>query len=50
MDGFVRNPIRSEILEQLLRLNALLPNHERLTHLVVMGIGDSSEGSFSQRR
>ena len=40
MDGFVRNLTRSEILEQLLRLNALLPNHERLTHIVVMGIGE----------
>ena len=40
MDGFVRNLTRSEILEQLLRLNALLPEHERLTHIVVMGIGE----------
>ncbi|MDR0328429.1 MAG: 23S rRNA (adenine(2503)-C(2))-methyltransferase RlmN [Planctomycetaceae bacterium] len=40
MDGFVRNLTRSEILEQLLRLNALLPDHERLTHIVVMGIGE----------
>ena len=40
MDGFVRNLTRSEILEQLLRLNALLTNHERLTHIVVMGIGE----------
>jgi len=40
MDGFVRNLTRSEILEQLLRLNALLPQHERLTHIVVMGIGE----------
>lgn len=40
MDGFVRNLTRGEILEQLLRLNALLPNQERLTHIVVMGIGE----------
>ena len=40
IDGFVRNLTRSEILEQLLRLNALLPDNERLTHIVVMGIGE----------
>ena len=40
IDGFVRNLTRSEILEQLLRLNALLPDTERLTHIVVMGIGE----------
>ncbi len=40
MDGFVRNLTRGEILEQILRLNALLPGNERLTHLVVMGIGE----------
>ena len=40
MDGFIRNLTRSEILEQLLRLNALLPDRERLTHIVVMGIGE----------
>jgi len=40
MDGFVRNLTRSEILEQLLRLNTLLPGNERLTHIVVMGIGE----------
>ena len=40
IDGFVRNLTRSEILEQLIRLNALLPDHERLTHIVVMGIGE----------
>ncbi|MDR1963357.1 MAG: 23S rRNA (adenine(2503)-C(2))-methyltransferase RlmN [Planctomycetaceae bacterium] len=39
-DGFVRNLSRGEILEQLLRLNSLLPQHERLTHVVVMGIGE----------
>ncbi len=40
MDGFVRNLSRAEILEQILRLNALLPPLERLTHLVVMGTGE----------
>jgi len=40
LNGYVRNLTRSEILEQLLRLNALLPDHERLTHIVVMGIGE----------
>ena len=40
MDGFVRNLNRAEILEQILRLNALLPSQERLTHLVVMGTGE----------
>jgi 23S rRNA (adenine2503-C2)-methyltransferase len=40
MDGFVRNLSRGEILEQILRLNSLLPKEERLTHLVVMGIGE----------
>lgn len=40
LDGFVRNLNRDEILEQILRLNALLPPRERLTHLVVMGTGE----------
>ena len=40
MGGFVRNLTRSEILEELLRLNALLPQDERLTHIVVMGTGE----------
>ena len=40
LDGFVRNLARSEILEQILRLNQLLPDNERLTHLVVMGTGE----------
>jgi 23S rRNA (adenine2503-C2)-methyltransferase len=40
IDGFVRNLSQGEILEQILRLNALLPKDERLTHLVVMGIGE----------
>lgn len=40
LDGFVRNLSRGEILEQILRLNQLLPNTERLTHLVIMGTGE----------
>lgn len=40
IDGFVRNLTRSEIIEQILRLNQLLPATERLTHLVVMGTGE----------
>lgn len=40
MGGFVRNLTKSEILEELLRLNALLPKDERLTHIVVMGTGE----------
>ena len=40
LDGFVRNLTRGEILEQILRLNQLLPHTERLTHLVVMGTGE----------
>jgi 23S rRNA (adenine2503-C2)-methyltransferase len=40
MNGFVRNLTRGEILEQILRLNSLLPSDERLTHVVVMGIGE----------
>ena len=40
LDGFVRNLTRGEILEQILRLNILLPEPERLTHLVIMGTGE----------
>lgn len=40
LDGFVRNLTRGEILEQLLRLNALLGPNDRLTHVVVMGTGE----------
>ncbi|MDR1479813.1 MAG: 23S rRNA (adenine(2503)-C(2))-methyltransferase RlmN [Planctomycetaceae bacterium] len=40
MNGFVRNLTRGEILEQILRLNNCLPANERLTHIVVMGIGE----------
>ncbi|NDC53271.1 MAG: 23S rRNA (adenine(2503)-C(2))-methyltransferase RlmN [Planctomycetia bacterium] len=40
LDGVVRNLTTGEILEQLLRLQALLPGHERLSHIVVMGMGE----------
>ena len=40
LDGFARNLTRGEILEQMLRLNQLLPRDERLTHLVIMGTGE----------
>ena len=40
LDGYVRNLTRGEILEQILRLNQLLPHNERLTHLVIMGTGE----------
>jgi 23S rRNA (adenine2503-C2)-methyltransferase len=40
LGGFVRNLTTSEIVEEILRLNALLPKGERLTHIVVMGIGE----------
>ena len=40
LGGFVRNLTTSEILEELLRLNALTEKDERLTHIVVMGTGE----------
>ena len=40
LDGVVRNLTTGEILEQLLRLQALLPPDERLSHIVVMGMGE----------
>jgi 23S rRNA (adenine2503-C2)-methyltransferase len=40
LGGVVRNLTRGEILEQLLRLRNLLPTEERLTHIVVMGMGE----------
>lgn len=40
LDGVVRNLSRAEILEQLLRLRNLLPADQRLTHIVVMGMGE----------
>jgi len=40
IDGVVRNLSTGEIVEQLLRLAALLPEGERLSHVVVMGMGE----------
>ena len=40
LGGLVRNLTTGEILEQMLRLQLLLAPHERLTHVVVMGIGE----------
>lgn len=40
IDGVVRNLTAGEILEQLLRLAALLPAEERLSHVVMMGMGE----------
>ncbi|MCS7306084.1 MAG: 23S rRNA (adenine(2503)-C(2))-methyltransferase RlmN [Thermoguttaceae bacterium] len=40
LDGLIRNLTTGEILEQLLQLDRLLPAGERLTHIVVMGMGE----------
>jgi 23S rRNA (adenine2503-C2)-methyltransferase len=40
LGGVVRNLTRGEILEQLIRLRNLLPPQERLSHIVVMGMGE----------
>jgi 23S rRNA (adenine2503-C2)-methyltransferase len=40
LNGVARNLTTGEILEQLLRLRNLLPAGERLTHIVVMGMGE----------
>ncbi|MBV9123038.1 MAG: 23S rRNA (adenine(2503)-C(2))-methyltransferase RlmN [Planctomycetes bacterium] len=40
LNGLVRNLTSGEILEQLLRLRNLLPPDQRLTHIVVMGMGE----------
>jgi len=40
LDGVIRNLTTGEILEQLLRLQLLLPPTERLSHIVVMGMGE----------
>src|SRR5439155_13255656 len=40
LDGVARNLSAGEILEQLLRLRNLLPANERLTNVVVMGMGE----------
>jgi 23S rRNA (adenine2503-C2)-methyltransferase len=40
LDGVVRNLTTGEIVEQMLRLARLLPPEERLSHIVVMGMGE----------
>jgi 23S rRNA (adenine2503-C2)-methyltransferase len=40
LDGVDRNLSRGEILEQMLRLQRLLPAEERLSHIVMMGMGE----------
>ena len=40
LDGVVRNLTTGEILEQMLLLDRLLPDDERLSHIVVMGMGE----------
>src|SRR5512135_513348 len=41
LKGVERNLTRCEIIEQVIRLRNLLPADERLTNLVVMGMGES---------
>jgi 23S rRNA (adenine2503-C2)-methyltransferase len=40
LDGVERNLTRGEILEQMLKLQRLLPAEERLSHIVMMGMGE----------
>ncbi|HEX7449556.1 MAG TPA: 23S rRNA (adenine(2503)-C(2))-methyltransferase RlmN [Pirellulales bacterium] len=40
LDGVARNLTTGEIIEQLLRLDRLLPAGERLSNIVVMGMGE----------
>ncbi len=40
LDGVMRNLTAGEILEQMLRLQQLLPKQERLSHIVMMGMGE----------
>jgi 23S rRNA (adenine2503-C2)-methyltransferase len=40
LEGVVRNLSAAEIVEQLLHARGLLPEQERLTHIVVMGMGE----------
>ncbi|MCC7083711.1 MAG: 23S rRNA (adenine(2503)-C(2))-methyltransferase RlmN, partial [Pirellulales bacterium] len=40
LDGVIRNLNSGEIVEQMLRLARLLPADERLSHIVVMGMGE----------
>ena len=40
LDGLARNLTGGEIIEQMLHLQRLLPEDERLSHIVVMGMGE----------
>jgi 23S rRNA (adenine2503-C2)-methyltransferase len=40
LNGVVRNLTRGEIVEEMLQLKRLLPEGERLSHVVVMGMGE----------
>jgi 23S rRNA (adenine2503-C2)-methyltransferase len=40
LDGMIRNLTAGEIVEQMLLLDRLLPEDERLSHVVVMGMGE----------
>ncbi len=40
LDGVMRNLTRGEILEQMLHLQRLLPFEQRLSHIVMMGMGE----------
>jgi 23S rRNA (adenine2503-C2)-methyltransferase len=40
LEGLARNLSSGEIIEQLLHARQQLPKHERLTHIVVMGMGE----------
>jgi 23S rRNA (adenine2503-C2)-methyltransferase len=40
LDGVDRNLTKAEIVEQMLRLQSLLPSEERLSHIVMMGMGE----------
>ncbi|MCH2182854.1 MAG: 23S rRNA (adenine(2503)-C(2))-methyltransferase RlmN [Mariniblastus sp.] len=40
LDGVMRNLTSGEILEQMLCLQKLLPDDERLSHIVMMGMGE----------
>ena len=40
LDGVDRNLSRGEIVEQMLKLQRLLPEEERLSHIVMMGMGE----------
>lgn len=40
LGGVERNLTTGEIVEQMLRLQCRLPDHERISHIVVMGMGE----------